>query len=405
MIASTSDKTNEGAAANGADEVARQARAVAPVIWLLGKVQSGKSSIVRALTGVGNADIGDGFRACTTSADIYELPPEAPLIRFLDTRGIGEAHYDPQEDLSVAERTSHCTIAVLRAMDRQQDAIFETLQRVRKRDADWPILIAQTHLHEGYASGQTHPEAYPYGTDGEPFAHASALVPDDLRRSLAWQRESFSALPGRGPLAFVPIDFTSPEDGFDPPLFGLDALHSRLAEIGPAALNAALRGATAGDDAAVGSSVHSLIVGHAAAASAADLVPVAAMAAVPVVQGRLLQVIGNRHGVTWNKRTAAQFAGALGTGFLARYAAGFGIRQLTKLIPVYGQTAGAAAAAATSFATTYALGKAADYFLAARALGTHDNAAVQKVWADALREAFDLAKVRGITEPDTGSDK
>ena len=34
-------------------------------------------------------------------------------------------------------------------------------------------------------------------------------------------------------------------------------------------------------------------------------------------------------------------------------------RQLVKLIPVYGQTAGAAAAAAASFAATYALGKAA----------------------------------------------
>ena len=47
----------------------------------------------------------------------------------------------------------------------------------------------------------------------------------------------------------------------------------------------------------------------------------------------------------------------------------FGVRQLVKLIPVYGQTAGAAAAAAASFATTYAMGKAASYFLIRRRQG------------------------------------
>ena len=37
------------------------------------------------------------------------------------------------------------------------------------------------------------------------------------------------------------------------------------------------------------------------------------------------------------------FAGCLGGGILVRLLAGFGIRQVVKLIPVYGQTAGAAA--------------------------------------------------------------
>ncbi|MGI9477921.1 MAG: hypothetical protein ACR2PI_14560, partial [Hyphomicrobiaceae bacterium] len=68
----------------------------------------------------------------------------------------------------------------------------------------------------------------------------------------------------------------------------------------------------------------------------------------------------------------------------------------------YGQTAGAAAAAATSFATTYALGKAAVYFLAQEAEGRSDDAAVQAVWAAALREAFDLAKVRGLSAREDG---
>ena len=69
-------------------------------------------------------------------------------------------------------------------------------------------------------------------------------------------------------------------------------------------------------------------------------------------------------GCSWDKRDYAEFAGALGTGTLVRAASTFGVRQLVKLIPVYGQTAGAAAAAAASFAATYAMGKAASYFLA-----------------------------------------
>lgn len=379
-----------------AADVADQARRVAPVVWLLGKVQSGKSSIVRALTGASAAEIGDGLGACTASADIYELPAEAPVIRFLDTRGLGEAAYDPEADLAIAETASHCTIAVMRAMDPDQEIVFETLTRIRKRHPAWPILVAQTHLHEGYPPGADHPTPYPYAGDGAVSDTAREAVPGDLRRALAHQRTRFAELPGDGALAFVPLDFTLDGDGLTPRLYGLNALLDQLQRIGPDALRAALSSTAAADDDGT-RDLHRLIVGHAAAASAADLVPVAAAAAVPAVQARLLQTLGQRFGEAWNKRTALQFAGALGAGFLARYAAGFGIRQLTKLIPVYGQTAGAAAAAATSFATTYALGKAAAYFLAHRHRGITDDT-VQTVWADALREAFDIARLRGLAE-------
>ncbi|MEZ5853824.1 MAG: hypothetical protein R3D67_03410 [Hyphomicrobiaceae bacterium] len=53
-------------------------------------------------------------------------------------------------------------------------------------------------------------------------------------------------------------------------------------------------------------------------------------------------------------------------GSPTRLAARFGIRQLVKLVPVYGQTVGAAAAAASSFATTCALGWAGLEFLRRR---------------------------------------
>jgi 50S ribosomal subunit-associated GTPase HflX len=60
-----------------------------PVVWLIGKTQSGKTSIIRALTGSPLAEIGNGFRPCTATTRLYDFPADAPLVRFLDTRGLG----------------------------------------------------------------------------------------------------------------------------------------------------------------------------------------------------------------------------------------------------------------------------------------------------------------------------
>ena len=147
-------------------DIEEQARKVAPVIWLLGKVQSGKSSIVRALTGASQAEIGHGFRACTATAQIFDFPSAAPLIRFLDTRGLSEAGYDPSEDLEISASTAHATIAVMRAMDPMQVAVVRVLAEIRAKRPDWPILVAQTCLHEGYEAGQNHPVPYPFGITG-----------------------------------------------------------------------------------------------------------------------------------------------------------------------------------------------------------------------------------------------
>ena len=61
-----------------------------PVLWLIGKAQAGKTSIIRALTGSETAQIGNGFQPCTRTARFYDFPNEAPVARFLDTRGLGE---------------------------------------------------------------------------------------------------------------------------------------------------------------------------------------------------------------------------------------------------------------------------------------------------------------------------
>src|SRR3954470_10627738 len=45
-----------------------------PVLWLIGKTQTGKSSIVRTLTGAADAEIGQGFRPCTRHSRRYQFP-------------------------------------------------------------------------------------------------------------------------------------------------------------------------------------------------------------------------------------------------------------------------------------------------------------------------------------------
>src|SRR6516165_6592335 len=67
-----------------------------PVFWMFGKTQSGKTSIIKSLTGAELAEIGKGFQPCTRFSRQYQFPlPEAPLLTFLDTRGLDEPGYDP----------------------------------------------------------------------------------------------------------------------------------------------------------------------------------------------------------------------------------------------------------------------------------------------------------------------
>src|SRR5262245_19134741 len=168
-----------------------EARRLAPVVWLVGKVQSGKTSIVRALTEASDAEIGAGYRACTKTARILDFPPEAPIIRFLDTRGLGEVAYDPAADIAYCEDRAHLILAVVKALDTEQSAVVDAVRAARARHPEWPVVVAQTSLHEGYPPGQGHVLPYPFDTD-----EAAVAVPDPLVRALAHQRSLFEGMPG-----------------------------------------------------------------------------------------------------------------------------------------------------------------------------------------------------------------
>src|SRR5262245_62281320 len=83
----------------------------APAFWLVGKTQSGKTSIIKFLTAADDAVIGSGFRPTTKTTRRFEFPtPEAPLLAFLDTRGLDEPGYDPTKDIEVLDPLAHVVI-------------------------------------------------------------------------------------------------------------------------------------------------------------------------------------------------------------------------------------------------------------------------------------------------------
>jgi uncharacterized protein (DUF697 family) len=369
--------------------IAERARASAPIVWLVGKVQSGKTSIVRALTQVGDAEIGTGFRACTKTARVFDFPAEAPIIRFLDTRGLGEIAYDASEDIAFCEGRSHLILVVMKALDLEQRGVLDVVSAARLRHPDWPVVVAQTSLHEAYVAGQGHIMPYPQA-QGSPVG----VWPERLARALEYQRSLFKSLPGRAAPSFVAIDFTQVVDALHPADYGRDALVDALIAAAPAAVAVALSELLRSDEGAMRQS-NAHVLGFALAAGASDAFPVTGIVTVPMMQAAMLHHLAKRHGVRWDKQAYAEFGAALGAGTLARVASMFAVRQLGKLVPVYGQTVGAATAAAASFATTYAMGKAASYFLMRRRWG-RETERVASVYRSALKEAFALAKERPV---------
>lgn len=356
-----------------------------PVLWLIGKTQSGKTSLIRALTGSAKAEIGNGFQPCTSTSRFYDFPAELPLVRFLDTRGLGEVEYDPAEDIKYCESESHLIIAVIRASDPNQKSVFDVLRETRNRHPDWPVVIAQTALHQSQSPEWEHPEPYPYGD-------LANLPLDDLTRALRAQRDSLGKLAGEAGVWWVPVDFTLQEDGFENSDYGLDELWraieaattfnlSRWLEVDSNVLSAFERTA------------HPHIVSYSMAAAGFGALPLVDIAGVAAIQLKLLHTLASIYQQPWSNRNTAEFFGFFGTGAVVSYGFQFAGRSVVKLIPVWGQTVGAVWGAASSGAITYGLGKAGCYYLGRKEKGL-------EVDGEALRDVFaqGLAKGRRFLE-------
>jgi predicted GTPase len=138
------------------------AHAPIPCLWLLGKTGSGKTSIVRYLTGAPDAVIGMGFRPETRYSRLFSFPDEeVPIVRFLDTRGLGEAGYNATADLAAFDERAHLVIATVRATDQAAEEIVGPLRMIRQANPQRPVLLAVTCLHDAYP-GQQQPDPFPW---------------------------------------------------------------------------------------------------------------------------------------------------------------------------------------------------------------------------------------------------
>ena len=376
----------------GTEDARARAQATAPVMWLLGKTGAGKTAIVAALTGDPRAEVGEGFEPCTRTAAFYDVPSEAPLLRFLDTRGLGEANYNPAKDIAWCEEQSHLVLVVMQVADPAQDKVLRALRQARRRHSDWPVVVAQTGLHRLYPAGAGHPKQYPYTGGSEDETHAS--VPHALRQALAHQRRLFVGLPGPQP-RFVPIDFTIPEDGFPPSDFGLEMLWRILEEAGPKAFQALHLARANAESDRIRAKARPLIYGYSAAAAGAGAIPIPIVGAggLAGVLAIMLRALAIRYGVVWTPSTFAQFSGTVGGGALVWWILRYGFRELLKPIPIVGTVAAGALNAAAAFAVTVGIGEAACVWLAYQRRGlTAPKDEVRRAFAEGLAEGLKRAK-------------
>ena len=324
-----------------------------PVIWLFGKVQSGKTSIIRALTGAERAQIGSGFAPCTRWASRYEFPnSEFPLAVFLDTRGIGEAGYDPQEDFAAFRDQAHMLLVVVKAMDMALEQLVSALEILVRRKPNWPVVVAQTTLHQGYPPEmQEHLSPYPFSRGEVPTS-----VPTDLARALLFQRSLFARIPIK---QFVPVDFTLSEDGFSEQFYGREALISALAEAHPHAVYQTLQQLPHLTKELKNlhfrqAQPHILAYAVLAGAAGATPLPVADLPVVSALQLKMLHTVASIYRQPLKVKTFLELAGTFGVGLLLRQ----GARSLLKVIPGFGS----AISGLYAGAATYALGCALCFY-------------------------------------------
>jgi uncharacterized protein (DUF697 family) len=362
----------------------KRAQAIAPVVWLLGKTGAGKTAIVAALTGDPYAEVGEGFEPCTRTAAFYDVPPEVPLLRFLDTRGLGEAGYDPAKDIAWCEAQSHLLLVIMQVADPVQHTVLGVLRAARRRHPDWPVVVAQTGLHRLYPFGAGHPMPYPYA--GGPDDEGHTALPHPLRQALAYQRQLFKGLPGPAP-HFVSVDFTAPEDGFPPHDYGIEMLWLALEKTGPRAFEALHFARADAESDLIRAKARPLIYGYGAAAAGAGAVPIplVGVGGLAGILALTLRSLASRYEVTWTNSAFAEFSGAVGGGALVWWAIRYGFRELFKLIPMFGSLAAGVLNAAAAFGIIVGIGEAACVWLAYRRCGlSAPDIEVRRAFADGL---------------------
>lgn len=350
--------------------------------WLIGKPQSGKSSVIRGLTGVSADIIGQGFRPHTQHTQRYAYPSaDLPLLLFTDTVGLGDVDRDVdsiiqelQTDLTQQARGARILLVTVKINDFAVDSLHRILQQIRSQNPTIPVVLIVTCLHELYASTEEH----------SPYPPTQTAV----QRSFGELKRSFDGLYDSA----IMIDFTLEEDGYQPVFYGLYALLTVLSEQLPEAESNAIHQLLAQTDEATTQlgtiyrdvarryiSAFAVI----AATLAAVPLPFATMPAITALQVSMIVALGQLYGQRLSFSQAGGVASTIAGGFLAQ-AIG---RELIKLVPGFGSVIAASWAAAY----TWALGEGACVYFGDLMGGKKpDPARIQAT----MQEAFKSAKER-----------
>jgi uncharacterized protein (DUF697 family) len=351
-------------------------RAPTPVFWLFGRTQSGKTSIIKYLTGADDAEVGLGFRPCTRFSREYPFPnAEAPLLDFLDTRGLDEPGYDPTEDIQKFHDRAHVVVVTIKVTDHALENLERHLKAIRADKPGRPVILALTCLHEAYPQRQ-HVEPYPFKNTLYPEG-----VPQELLRLIAAQQERFKPLVDD----IIPIDLTRPEDGYNDPNYGGPELRQSIEAHLPKALRQTLLALDATThefrDAALKRAMP-LILSYSTLAAGAGAIPVpfVDLLLIPGIQAKMVQALADAYGQPMTKERFWEIASSIGSGVVARQAA----REAAKFIPGIGVAAGAALA----WGLTFALGRAfCQYFQTIREGHVPDPAVLKKLFEAELGRA------------------
>jgi|GEM_PF-221715 len=316
---------------------------------LLGKPQTGKSSIVRGFTGVSPEIIGQGFRPHTQNTERYIYPNnDLPLIIFTDTVGLGDTDKDTEviiqeiiKDLNTGTKRARVFILTVKINDFATDTLRNIAQKLRQQYTHIPCLLAVTCLHEIYPPDmENHPD-YPPN-----FA--------EINRAFDEIKANFSGLYDRATL----VDFTLEEDGYSPVFYGLEAFRDSLTSLLPEAEAKTiyqLLDEQAGDK--LGNIYRDtarryiLPFSIMATTLAAVPLPFTTMPVLTALQVSMVGLLGKLYGQTLTPSQAGGIVSTIAGGFLAQ-AIG---RELIKFVPGFGTVI----AASWAGAYTWSLGEAA----------------------------------------------
>lgn len=361
-----------------------RAKAPVPWLWLFGKTGSGKSSVVRYLTGAEEARVGQGFRPETRTSRRFDFPDsQEPLLTFVDTRGLGEAAYDPTQDIEAFSESMQLMVVTVRVNDHALQSVIEPLRRIRKSAPHRPVLLVLTCLHEATGAQDISLGPDPF-VENTLSGNADAnTLPAALQTLIDEKSRQFGGLVD----IVIPVDLTQADDGFADPDFGGQRLKQAILEHLPQAYRQALLtlNTQARSQSPRQARARWQVLASSALAGSVGAVPIpwVDIPAVLAIQAHLAVRLASIYEQELTPAHWAVLSSAAGSRIILRMA----VREALKFIPIIGMAAGAA----SSFAFTYALGMSWDwYFADVRGGHVPSEERLRQVFAEQLKRGHEL---------------